>query len=178
MNCIAHEGCVCENHCNYAGACLVKIIRLKTPKSRWGRLINRLKRLTDTGKCDLSQPCKSCYSQKCTFRKLLDEIINFVPKQPLYEYYHPVYGRITSLIDPNGSGKENRKKRRVLMKYGCCQQCNSKERLTVDHIQERSKGGSADGTYNLTILCQDCNQRKSDPRYKYYTLSLPKTNTS
>ena len=45
-------------------------------------------------------------------------------------------------------------------KYGAkCAYCGNIEKLTIDHIIPRSKGGS-DLTSNLQILCKSCNSRK------------------
>ena len=47
-------------------------------------------------------------------------------------------------------------------KYGkyFCAHCGSKDKLTIDHILPRSKGGD-DRRYNLQILCQPCNLKKA-----------------
>lgn len=48
----------------------------------------------------------------------------------------------------------------ILKKYKfTCQNCRSKENLTIDHIIPVSKGGS-DNLNNLTILCKSCNSKK------------------
>lgn len=51
--------------------------------------------------------------------------------------------------------------RRLVMKRDDyrCQQCGSTERLSIDHIIPRSKGGSSYPP-NLQVLCMPCNMRK------------------
>lgn len=42
-----------------------------------------------------------------------------------------------------------------------CRQCGASQRLTIDHIVPRSRGGS-DRSDNLQTLCEPCNQAKAD----------------
>jgi 5-methylcytosine-specific restriction endonuclease McrA len=44
-----------------------------------------------------------------------------------------------------------------------CQYCGSRNDLTIDHIQPRSRGGP-DTWENLVTACQKCNNRKGDRR--------------
>lgn len=170
MNCLFNEGCGCKDYCKYFGACLYQVIKLKTPKSRWSRLRTRLFKFSKTGNCNLSNDCASCQQKQCSVKLFVDKCINFVPKVHTHEYFHPVHGRITAFISPMSSGRENRKKHKILMRDGCCQQCGSKENLTIDHIVEASKGGTM-ALSNLQVLCQPCNQKKSDPNYCKYKKS-------
>ena len=42
-----------------------------------------------------------------------------------------------------------------------CRYCGSLERLTIDHVIPRSRGGSDDAG-NLVVACKSCNSRKKD----------------
>jgi len=44
---------------------------------------------------------------------------------------------------------------------GTCQYCGSRERLTVDHVLPKSRGGK-DTWENLVAACVPCNNRKGD----------------
>ncbi|MDH4461471.1 MAG: HNH endonuclease [Spirosomataceae bacterium] len=44
---------------------------------------------------------------------------------------------------------------------GTCQYCGSKEDLTLDHVQPKSRGGRTTWD-NLTTACRRCNSRKGD----------------
>lgn len=65
-----------------------------------------------------------------------------------------------------GAGLSRRGRKSLLIdRYGLrCQGCGqpkSQKDLTVDHIKAKSAGGS-DAIQNHTLLCEPCNQRKSD----------------
>jgi len=51
--------------------------------------------------------------------------------------------------------------RKKVLSIGYCLFCNSKERLTIDHIIPVSKGGD-DNEENLQCLCLKCNSKKRD----------------
>ena len=51
-------------------------------------------------------------------------------------------------------------KEEILTKYKfTCQNCGTKENLTIDHIKPVSLGGTNESR-NLTVLCKSCNSRK------------------
>lgn len=52
-----------------------------------------------------------------------------------------------------------RLREQVIRRDGCCQQCGTEERLSVDHIVPRHLGGS-DAMDNLQVLCSQCNSSK------------------
>lgn len=164
--------CQSERACSYCNTCLHILVKEKTPKNQWHRKLNRLFKYQKQAVCDFLDNCKSCQHGKCSQKMFIDSIINYTSKQPVFKYNHPVHGVITALLKPDGTGKEWKHKFKILMRYGCCQQCRSKDNLTIDHIIEISKGGSKRGYHNLTVLCSECNQKKSNPDYKKYKLKL------
>lgn len=166
----ANGECQFKLACNYCSTCLTKVVKDRMPKSRWSRVLNRLFRYESQQYCDFSEVCPSCQNKKCSQKNFIFSILNYVPKQSIFEYQHPRFGVISSYVNPNGHGKEWKRKYNTLMKYGCCQTCGTKHNLTIDHIKELSKGGSQRGYHNLTVLCYDCNQRKSNPRYNRYKI--------
>ncbi len=42
-----------------------------------------------------------------------------------------------------------------------CQKCNSRNDLTLDHIQPYSKGGP-ESYENLRVLCRSCNSKRGN----------------
>lgn len=51
-------------------------------------------------------------------------------------------------------------KKEILQKYKfTCQECGTKEKLSIDHIKPVIKGGTDDFN-NLTVLCRSCNSKK------------------
>lgn len=83
-------------------------------------------------------------------------------------------GRSWRVLNPP-AGKKRRRRRRpdgdpgvrtgphtVLERDGNrCVECGTSERLTLDHIVPRSKGGTSEQS-NLQTMCKPCNERKSD----------------
>lgn len=56
----------------------------------------------------------------------------------------------------------NRKRQRIYERDGHrCVECGTSERLTLDHIIPRSKGGT-DSDDNLQTMCEPCNWAKAD----------------
>jgi len=175
--CLQGEGCRFEKACSYTGICVYKMVKERTPKSRWHRIFNRLFKYDIIWVCDFAGPCASCQHKQCTQKAFIYCLVNYVPKTQPYEYEHPIYGKITAYIKPSGGNKEWQHKMNTLMKFGRCQECYTTERLTIDHIIEISKGGSVRGYHNLTVLCWDCNQKKSNPNYqKYKSKNITNTN--
>jgi len=48
-----------------------------------------------------------------------------------------------------------------------CAYCGSEEKLTIDHIVPRSKGGT-DFTNNVVCCCQECNHDKGHTDWEYW----------
>jgi hypothetical protein len=101
--------------------------------------------------------CSNCY-------------IDLIPK--IYEMAGMGDGGIIHLVFNNMvQSFHNRKKKptvkqyksvfkKLLHKYNFkCVECNAQEKLSIDHIQPVSKGGS-DDLSNLQILCRSCNSKK------------------
>ena len=57
--------------------------------------------------------------------------------------------------------KNKEKKKKLLNENSFCNNCNSKEKLTIDHIIPISKGGK-NLESNVQILCGKCNLLKKD----------------
>ncbi|MEQ9105279.1 MAG: HNH endonuclease [Rhodothermales bacterium] len=55
-----------------------------------------------------------------------------------------------------------------------CQYCGSREKLTIDHVVPRSRGGK-DTWENLVAACVPCNNRKGDRTPKEAGISLART---
>jgi 5-methylcytosine-specific restriction endonuclease McrA len=55
----------------------------------------------------------------------------------------------------------NRQVRKTLNEDSCCVKCGSKDKLHIDHIIPKSKGGK-NSLDNVQILCQTCNLRKGN----------------
>ncbi len=60
-------------------------------------------------------------------------------------------------------------KRDLIRKAKQCAYCHAKERLTIDHIQPLSRGGS-NAKKNLQVLCEDCNVKKGSDLYDEKTV--------
>lgn len=45
---------------------------------------------------------------------------------------------------------------------GKCQNCGTKENLTIDHVIPISKGGNQKAKNNMQVLCKKCNGDKGD----------------
>jgi hypothetical protein len=43
-----------------------------------------------------------------------------------------------------------------------CEHCGSKEKLTVDHIVPKGRGGRSGSVHNFQVLCEPCNTKKGD----------------
>jgi 5-methylcytosine-specific restriction endonuclease McrA len=54
-----------------------------------------------------------------------------------------------------------RQVRKTLNEHSCCVKCGSKDKLHIDHIIPKSKGGK-NSLDNVQILCQTCNLRKGN----------------
>ena len=71
-------------------------------------------------------------------------------------YYHKRQAKLRSV----GGSFTAKEWLGVLAKFNDrCAHCGKPEKLTVDHIVPRSKGGN-DKTYNLQVLCGSCNSHK------------------
>lgn len=57
---------------------------------------------------------------------------------------------------------------------GRCQYCGSRERLTIDHVQPKSRGGK-DTWENLVAACVPCNNRKGNRTPIEANLTLQRT---
>ena len=134
---------------------------------------------------ELDTSCKICNGRILT-RSIGEPHLRFKNKYPICftcyldlieEIYrmsgHGDGGIIHLLFQSCLSLRHNRKKRIQLKQYKktmnlllekyCfrCVLCKSKEKLTVDHIQPVSKGGTDDPS-NLQILCKPCNSKKGN----------------
>jgi len=82
----------------------------------------------------------------------------------------------------NGRQKRN-KKNQLIDEYGlCCWWCGcSSEKLTIDHLKPRSKGGS-DSLENLRLACFPCNNSRGNslfpPQKKSKIFSLSSISNS
>jgi 5-methylcytosine-specific restriction endonuclease McrA len=57
-------------------------------------------------------------------------------------------------------------KSRIFAIHDCCQNCGSKERLTIDHIKPMSLGGKHEPD-NIQVLCLSCNASKGQKEIRY-----------
>lgn len=97
------------------------------------------------------------------------QVVNFIKHQ------QPHYKEVASKIPaPPGHidsgyvtfGVSNEQRERIMKRDGYqCVICGSTERLTIDHIVPRSKGGSGEDD-NLRVLCNSCNSRKGNREAK------------
>lgn len=73
-------------------------------------------------------------------------------------YYYKSYARRSLDIYSNVF---NRQVRKTLTEDSCCVKCGSKDKLHIDHIIPKSKGGK-NSLDNIQILCQTCNLKKGN----------------
>lgn len=125
-----------------------------------------------------------CYINQNTYNRLLDIVSELIRRKEIDEreakFYHYLfkhhynnYYKIKNLEaeEPRKIAQAfiGKKKIRIFIfkrdKYKCLK-CNSKENLSIDHIQAINKGGE-NKISNLQTLCRSCNSAKSD-NYKDY----------
>lgn len=74
----------------------------------------------------------------------------------------PVVVRLTTYIRlPRDSNRRLTRRTILARDRWTCQYCGSEERLTIDHVVPRSKGGEHTWT-NVVACCSPCNHQKGD----------------
>jgi hypothetical protein len=69
-------------------------------------------------------------------------------------------GELTRVAPGRYIGPKQR--RRIFKRDGYrCVKCQSRKRLTIDHVKPVSKGGN-NKDYNLQTMCEKCNSEKAD----------------
>jgi len=69
--------------------------------------------------------------------------------------------------------KKRAAKRRMILQVGKCELCDSAEKLTIDHIIPRSRGG-VNAQTNWQVLCESCNFRKKSYTRRNHSANLIK----
>lgn len=86
----------------------------------------------------------------------------------IFAVYEEAFDEYCSLPDPKdapkglrGTKKKTVRERLAKIYGGRCFECGKRRKLTLDHIQPRSRGGTW-LTTNLQPFCEECQQRKAD----------------